>query len=318
MEEKQATNQNALKIGVVLLLAALGLLGYLYYGAQNKNVELGNMLNGKVNELSSAKTTIDSISTALDAKIAEVTALGGSVAELEKVKAQLEQDKKSLRNGQSFSAKKYEAKIKEYQAFLAEKDLEIAKLKEENGILITQNQTLETEKQSVISENTGLKTTYKNTKDSLTGVVNDVSTKNQELANKVKVGSALKAVNVQIAAISSRGRERTGTVRNRKIDQLKVSFILPSNQLTETANKDIYVRLTDPEGGVINDMAKGGVLNYNNQEIGYSTKQTVLYNNNDQKVDILYKKEQAMKSGKYSVELYSEGFKIGTGSFAVK
>jgi hypothetical protein len=30
-----------------------------------------------------------------------------------------------------------------------------------------------------------------------------------------------------------------------------------------------------------------------------------------------YKKEQALKSGKYGVELYAEGFKIGTGSFAV-
>ena len=78
------------------------------------------------------------------------------------------------------------------------------------------------------------------------------------------------------------------------------------------------MRLLDPNGGVINDMNKGGVLKYNNQEIGYSMKQSVLYTNNDQAVDMYYKKDQALKSGTYSVELYSEGFKIGTGSFLVK
>jgi hypothetical protein len=31
-----------------------------------------------------------------------------------------------------------------------------------------------------------------------------------------------------------------------------------------------------------------------------------------------YKKEQALKSGKYGVELYAEDFKIGTGSLALK
>jgi FtsZ-binding cell division protein ZapB len=321
MENNQNTqnnNQGALKIGLVLLLAAVTLLGYLYYGAQNKNTELQTLLTGKVDELSTARVKIDSISTALDAKIEEVKALGGNIAELEKVKAQLEQDKKNLRNSQGFSAKKYEAKIKEYTEFLAQKDIEIAKLKEENGILITQNQTLETEKQGFIAENSGLKTTLRTTKDSLTGVVTEVSTQNEDLKRKVTIGSALKAVNVQVAAISSRGRERTGEVKNRKIDQLKVSFILPSNDLTETTNKDIYVRLTDPAGGVINDMAKGGVLNFNNQEIGYSLKQSVLYQNNDQKVDVYYKKDQALKSGKYGVELYAEGFKIGNGSFTVK
>jgi hypothetical protein len=318
MENNQTTNQSALKIGVVLLLSALALLGWLYYGAQNKNAELQKMLSGKLDELGTARTKIDSISRALDSKIAEVQSLGGNIEELEKVKAQLEKDKQNLRNANGFSAKKYEAKIKEYETFLSEKDAEIAKLKEENGILVTQNQSLETEKQAVIAENSGLRSNLKNTKDSLTNVVTEVSTKNDELSRKVKVGSALKAVNVQIAAVSGRGREREGAAKNRKIDQLKVSFVLPSNSLTETSNKDIYVRLTDPNGAVINDMAKGGVINYNNQEIGYSLKQTVFYQNNDQKVDLFYKKDQAMKTGQYSVELYSEGFKIGTGNFTVK
>jgi hypothetical protein len=243
-----------------------------------------------------------------------VKALGGNIEELEKIKSQLEQDKKNLKTNAGFSAKNYETKIAGYEKFLAEKDVELQKLRDENKELAAQYQLVKEEKQQVVAQNTSL--SY--SKDSLTQKVSEVSSVNEDLRKKVTVGSALKAVNVQVAAISSRGKERTGEVKNRKIDQLKISFILPSNPLAETNNKEIFLRVTDPEGGVLNDMAKGGVLNYANQEIGYSLKENVLYNNSDQKVDVFYKKEMAFKSGQYKIEIFSEGYKIGTGSFAVK
>jgi predicted nucleic acid-binding Zn-ribbon protein len=314
MEQHSPSNSNTIKIGLVVLLGALGLLGYLYYGAQTENADLQKLLTGKVDELSNTKVKLDSISRALDAKIAEVQSLGGSIEELEKIKVQLENDKKKLRSDANFSVKKYDDKIKGYETFLAEKEVELQKLREENGILTSQNQTLQTEKQTVLAENTGLKST----RDSLKTTLIEATTTNEDLKQKINVGSALKAVKVDVSALSSRGKERSGEVKNRKIDQLKVSFILPSNPLTATNNKEIFLRLMDPDGGVINDMNKGGVLKFNNQEIGYSLKQSVLYTNNDQPVDMFFKKDQALKSGKYTAELYSEGFKIGNGSFLVK
>jgi hypothetical protein len=314
MEENQSSNQNSLKIGIVVLLGALGLLAYLYYGSKNENTELQKVLSGKLDELSTTRIKLDSISRNLDEKIAEVTALGGNIEELEKIKAQLEQDKKNLRANAGSSVKKYEAKIAEYETFLAEKDVELAKLREENQELALQYQTEKEEKQKVIAQNT----TLSFAKDSLNQKVSEVSTVNEDLRKKVTVGSALKAVNVQVAAISSRGKERTGEVKNKRIDQLKVSFILPTNPLAETNNKEIFLRVTDPEGGVLNDMGRGGVLNFANQEIGYTLKESVAYTRNDQKVDLFYKKDMAFKPGEYKIELFSEGFKIGNGSFAVK
>jgi len=85
MEQQASNNSNTLKIGVVVLLGALGLLGYLYYGSQTENEDLQKLLTGKVDELSSTKVKLDSISRSLDAKIAEVQALGGSVEELQKI-----------------------------------------------------------------------------------------------------------------------------------------------------------------------------------------------------------------------------------------
>lgn len=312
--EQTPSNQNTLKIGIVVLLAALALLSFLYYSSKTENAELQKALTGKVDELSITKTKLDSISVALDQKIAEVTSLGGNIEELEKIKAQLENDKRKLSSGASFSSKKYEAKIADYKKFLDEKDAYILQLKEENGMLVSQNLTLNEEKQVVITQNTSLLST----KDSLNKKVSEVSSEKEKLQNRVKVGSAISAVNVNVSALSSRGKERTGEVRNRRIDQLKITFMLPSNRLAESNNKEIFLRLMDPDGGVLNDMNKGGVLKIDSKEIGYSIKQNVLFTNNDQLVDMYYKKDMDFKSGKYTIEIFAEGNKIGTGSFLVK
>ncbi|MCU0326945.1 MAG: hypothetical protein MUF45_17170 [Spirosomaceae bacterium] len=315
MEATTNNSNGILKITIGVLVGVLALLGYLFMGARNETLELQKTLTTKVEQLSSTQIKLDSISQSLDSKIAEIEQLGGNVAELENIKAQLEADKKKLKSDLSFSIEKYETKIKEYETFLAQKDDDIRKLKEENGILVTKNQTLETEKQAVISENTGLKTE----KEALTQTVADYTTQNDDLKRKVTMASAMKAVNVQVTALNSRGKERDGgEYKSSRIDRLKISFIMPSNPVAERNNKDIYVRVMDSNGAVLNENGTGGVMQFNGKELGYSTKQAVLFENNDQKVDLFYGKGNSYKSGKYSIELYSEGFKIGSGSFDVK
>lgn len=314
MESNSQNNSGTLRVGLIVLLAAVALLGYLYFSSQSKNKELQGLLDGKVTELSDTKVKLDSIGRALDAKILEVEALGGSVEELQKIKAELERDVASLKSSSNFSVKKYNDKIAEYERFLVAKDEEILKLKEENGLLSSENLTLRTEKDEVVSQNVILNTA----KDSLSNKVEEVSTKNKDLQEKVNIASALKALNVQVVGLTSKGKEKDGKLKTKRIDQLKITYNLQANQLTEKANKEVFLRILDPNGAVLNDMGRGGVLNFGGKEIGYTLRQTVLYTNSDQKVDMYYKKEQEFNSGVYTIELYSEGFKIGTGNFQVK
>jgi len=75
----------------------------------------------------------------------------------------------------------------------------------------------------------------------------------------------------------------------------------------------------DPDGAIVSDMANGsGTFSVDGNETVYTTKQTVNYTNNNQKVELLYTRGIPYKPGKYTVELYSEGFKIGSGAFAVR
>lgn len=211
METTQSNNNNGLlKVIIVVMAGVLALLGYLFMGARNETLELQKSLTSKVEQLSTTQIKLDSISKSLDEKILEVQGLGGSVAELEAVKAQLENDKKKLKTDLSFSAQKYESKIKDYETFLVAKDDDIRKLKAENGILVAKTQTLETEKQQVIVENTSLKTEKAELTTTLTKTVDDFTTKNNDLKRQVNLASAMKAINVQVTALSSKGKERDG------------------------------------------------------------------------------------------------------------
>jgi predicted nucleic acid-binding Zn-ribbon protein len=307
-------NQGTFKVIIGVLVGVLALLGYLFMGARNETFELQKSLTSKVEQLSSTQIKLDSISKSLNEKIAEVQSLGGNVAELDAMKAQLENDKKKLKSDFSFSMQKYETKIKDYETFLVAKDDDIRKLKEENGMLVARTETLENEKQQFIVENTSLKTEKEVLNTTLTQTVAD----NDDLKRKVTLASSMKAINVQVAALSSKGKVREGgAYKASRIDQIRVSFIMPSNPVAAQDNKDIFIRVLDANGAVVEN-GTGGVVQADGKEIGYTFKQTVPFENNDQKVDLTSGKGANYGKGNYTVELYSEGFKIGKGSFTVK
>jgi len=293
----------------VLLLLNLVLVYFIYHEKQ-ENLAKDEIITAKTEEVLSIKTKLDSISTELDIKIAEIQKLGGSVDSLVALKAQLEKDKKELKNANTYSAANYNQKIKNYEAVLSEKDGEIARLKQELGIATTKNEELNQKVTGLESE-----------KQLLADSVSTYSAQNKELVEKVTLASALHAESVNVNAVSSKGKEREGgKYKAKRIDKLRVNFKLAENAVVKQNEKDIYLRVLDPDGAVLSDMATGsGSFMFNGKELIYSSKQTVSFTNTGQSVDIFYGRGGIpMKDGKYAIELYSEGFKIGEGDFTVK
>ncbi|MBN8824399.1 MULTISPECIES: hypothetical protein [unclassified Spirosoma] len=304
-------NSRSYLLVALLVLAALNvLLLYFYYQERQDNKTKDATIAAKTEEVLIAKTKLDSISAQLDAKIAEIQQLGGNIDSLMKVKAQLEVDKNELKNVGSFDSKKYDQKIRNYQALLAQKDQEIARLKEENGVLSQQNATL-------AEENTGLKAERQTLSDSVVAV----STKNQELTEKVTIAAALRAENITVDAINKRGKEKDGgTYKAKRIDKIKVSVRLAPNGLAKQEEKVLYMRILDPSGAVISDLATGsGEFTYGGQGMIYTAMQRFNFDNSRQTVDFIYGRgSQRFNEGKHIIEIYCEGFRIGEGEFTVK
>jgi len=310
-------NQDQKQDRRTLLWAALAVLAilnvvlfYFYYQERQNNRDKDTIIAAKTDEVLSTKNKLDSISVQLDAKIAEIQQLGGSVDSLIVLKQELDRDRQTLRNSNAFSAKKYEDKIRNYESILTRKDTEIAQLKEELGIVTAKNEELS---QAV----SGLE----GDKQLLADSVTNYAVQNRELNEKVTIASALRAENITVNALSSKGKERDGgSYKARRIDKLRIDFRLGPNAVAKQDRKEVYLRILDPDGAVLSDMATGsGAFIHNGREMIYSSKEAINFNNTSQNMGIMYGRGGIpFKDGKYAVELYSEGFKIGQGDFTVK
>ncbi|MCX6193629.1 MAG: hypothetical protein NTX34_03940 [Cytophagales bacterium] len=313
---EQSPNNNS-KSAIIVLAVLTAVLGVLYFRSNQTTKDQATQNEKKAVELSNTRAQLDSISTQLDAKIAEIKSLGGQVADLEALKIQLQQDKASLKSANHATIASYEAKIKEYNAVLTTKDGEIVELKKQNGILTENNQVLTTQNTTLNTENSGLK----NQNQTLADTISSVSQRNKELARKVSIAAALKAQNLKVLAVNAKGKEtERSRLNGKKIEKLKVVFSLATNPITKLENKTVYVRVIDGEGATLSDEAIGsGRISINGKEVSYTAKQTFEYTNDSQTVAVTYPRGGvAYKAGKYSVELYAEGFLIGTGAFEVK
>ncbi len=294
---------------ITILLLLSGGLAYLYWQEKTVNELSKEKITGQLTAQLAASTKLDSMSRELNFKINEVKSLGGDISSLLKIKENLEADKKSISKKNIIIGEEFSLKLKNYENILAQKDQEIIKLRQANGILTTENQTLN-------SENTGLKTEKQKLADS----VSSIAAKNRELSEKVTLASALRAETINVYAISAKGKEREASnINARKVDKIRISFHLVDNPLAKLEEKEIFVRLLEPNGAIIADMATGsGLFKYNGQELIYTTLKRENYSNTHQLIEILYARGQAYRQGKYAIELYCEGYKIGQGTFDVK
>lgn len=316
MQNEEQKKQSTAWTVVVILAVVSAMLGFLYIQQRAELTNQEAVVMEKARELSSTRLKLDSLSTALSLKIEEVERLGGDIAELTKVKAQLEADKVALSRSKKADTGKYLAKIKQYETYMAEKDAQIAQLREENQLLAANNDslnvqvgTLRNERQMLVQRQT-----------ELTDSVMTYTAQNKELAAKVNRAAALKAQNLKVLAVTSRGKTKEDDAyKSKRVDKIKLVFDLPENPLTRQETKDIYVRVLDPQGAVLSDDATGsGEFLINGQETKFTTRESVAYMNSNQKVEMLYDNSTQFRPGKYSVELYAEGYRIGGGNFVIR
>lgn len=314
-QEMPSPRHGTLPVLVGTLVGTLALLAYLFAGARNETAEVQKLLTTKVEQFALVQLRLDSIAKALDIKIAEVRRLGGNVLELERIRRQLDADTKKLKYDLRFSEQQYQLKISDYEQVLLDSENDLQRLRAENTTLLGQARQLEAEKQRILTQNEGLR----REKEALAQTIVDYSRQNKELKDQVTRASALKAVNVEIRTLAHNGRERRGGIyKAARIDRLKITFSLPANPLASRGPKDIYLRLLDPNGAVLSDSGIGGVLRADGRELGYTYRQTVMLEDNDQSVSLIFHLEAPYTPGLYTVELYAEGYRIGEGQFKVK
>jgi len=302
VKETKSNNKVWIIVLAVVLLAINGIQGFFNY-KQNDEIKEKTVL------IDQTKQQRDSMQVALTAKIEELKAasaqieqIGGENAELKAQIEQLEQIKKELQGNAKYKSLYFRAKseidnankiaadskaeVEKYKIQLAQQDTSITKLKQDLSVRDQNISSLEQEK--------------------------------SELAKKVAVASVLKAENIKVVAVSSKGKEKIGEAfKGKAIDQIKIVFTIAENKVAQKNTKELFIRIVEPDGATITS-SDGGEFKYNTQTLFYTTKTSILFNGLISPVSLTYTKESPYKVGKQTIEVYSEGSLIGTGSFVVE
>lgn len=299
IEPKKASNKTAIIIALLSIIVIIQSIK-IYLDYQQK-VEVNAQLATTEEDLATTMQRLNEIQTELTQKIQEIEKLGGDITELEKAKAEVDAELKRTRSRTSRNIKELKDRVEGYEELLKLKDEELEKLKSLN--------------KELYSENRNLKTTQNQLNDS----INQLSKNTDVLASKVAIASQLKAENIAVVSVNSRGKERTSPFRSKQLEKLKVEFNIAENKVAPIEGKKIVIRVTDENGQVIFDVAKGsGTFMLDNKEEFYTVGQEILFDNTRQKMSFIYEKGSEYAAGTYTVDIYTDGYLMGQMEFKVK
>ncbi|MEM8567118.1 MAG: chromosome segregation protein SMC [Bacteroidota bacterium] len=296
-----AKKNNRSLIIIILLAVVVIVQGIKIYLDHQESIAKEDQLANTEEELAITMQRLTDISKELDEKITEIEELGGDVEELEQAKAEIEAELSKNRRVSRRAIQDLKDKVGGYELLLKAKDEEIAQLKEINSELLTENTSLKTEK-NVLNDS-----------------LSQLSESKEELASKVAKASELRVENIQIFAINSRGKEREAPFKARQVDKLKVIFNISENEVAPVEGKNVLIRVIDGNGQVIFDVTRGsGTFMLNDREEFYTANQEILFDNTNQQLSFEYEKGSDYESGLYRIEVYTEGYKMGSRQFEIK
>lgn len=296
---KKASNKTAIIIALLSIIVIIQSIK-IYLDYQDK-AEVNQQLATTEEDLASTMQRLNDIQIELNQKITEIEKLGGDITELEKAKAEVDAELKRTRSRTSRNIKELKDRVEGYEQLLRLKDEELEKLKSLNKELYSENRNL------------------KSTQNVLSDSINRLSKNKDELATKVAIASQLKAENIAVVSLTGRGKERTSPFRSKQLETLKVEFNIAENKVAPIEGKKIMIRVTDENGQVIFDVAKGsGTFMLDGKEEFYTVAQEILFDNTRQKLSFLYEKGSEYASGNYTVDIFTDGYRMGQVEFKVK
>jgi hypothetical protein len=288
-EKKPST---ALVVLVILLAIAVVILGYKYFTESRQlgqtteekailedvKSDLEKQLRDMIVEYDSLKTTNDSVNGLL-------------VKEQDKIT--------NLLRMQATDAEK----IRKYQG-------ELETLRKVMRSYIVQIDSLNTRNRELTAENIQVKeqlTTAESEKVALS--------KEKEILNtQVELAKVLSAKSIVAQPLNKSDKANN---KVNKVAKVKVCFTVRENAVSEAGTKDVYLRIIRPDEVVL-PAGSGETFVFNGEQVVYSAKRQLEYENKDIDMCIFWDKNADLIAGNYTVVLYAENYEIGSATFTLK
>lgn len=308
-EEPKSGGGKGIIIALVIVVIALGgVTAWLF----NEKSELESTIDAQTSTIDEKDEEIGNITSELTAQAdeyrrlaAEYEAMGEENEALLAQAEELDAQVKKWKGSANWNASQRKALKKEIEKMQAETQLD----------LLAKDEELEIIKQFADS--------LKASNDSLHTVQGEIQDENASLSDLVRVASVLKTENFSVSAINKKNKEYNdddNEFKGKNVDKLRVKFNFSDNKVAKKDSKEVILRLIEPSGTVLFDLSTGGgsFTNAEGKTDFYTDKQAILFDNSKQQVSFLYNKGSEYESGKYVIEVYGNGYLIGSSSFTVK
>ncbi len=302
-QEKERKNRPIIYWVVILLL--LGACAVMFY----KNNQLANdsekdrqKLMAQIDSVKSDRSALQADFDAASAKIDQLVSTNAKLdSNLERDKQEILELRRKIKSlmGNAHASKADLAKARDLIASLNDKttqyEARIAELEKENAILTNKNTVLTRERDSTVTQNIAIK----------------------------KVASALHCSNMRLEAVHvKRNGQEVETEKAKKANALKITFDIDENHIAESGNKDIYVRLVGPDGSVLSSPGNGSgtIKTAKGDQISFSLHKIISLTKSQPVKDVSldWRQDGKYDKGSYLIEIFSEGYKVGSGNVILK
>ena len=283
---QQQSSLKGYKVVIGLMALVMIVMSVLYYkqiqtlrgSSEELTVERDNLIS----ELDSLKVDFNNIMTENDTIREHIS------AERFRADSLMEQLKKE--RGWSYAkVKQYEKELGTMRVLLKGYIRQIDSLNQLNTRLVSENAAMR-------RDITGLRQRADRAEES-----------QQELQAQVRKASVVTVRDINLSALN--GKDQV-VKKARRATNLRVDFILNANSLAQLGERDVYVRVKGPNDMILGNV-NSGLFQYQGQKINFSAKRTVDYQGEDLPVAIYFGGE-SITEGRYNVELYMDGYLIGT------
>lgn len=295
---------NTIIYWVVIVILLAGCI-YLYM-SKNKLAEDKQTMeiqkNQTIDSVNADRASLESDFAAASAKIDQLvsqnsrldSALQNDKAAMAKLQSQI-RSVLANKNATQAELKKAKQMIDQLTDKSRQYEARIAELEKENTVLTGENKVLTKERDSTVERNIALK----------------------------KAGSVLHAANIRMDPIHKRknGKEKE-TTKAKKVDVLRITFDIVENRIAESGTKQVYVRIMGPDGNVLStpSNASGVMATADGNQIKYSVLKNVMLTQNQPVKDVVVDWQQDGNYGKgtYSIEIFNDGYKVGSGKVELR
>lgn len=301
MENESKSNKKNLLYTIVgmLVLIVLVLL-YLLNNISNKQditekakTEVEVALKGKEEALSQAEVLLEQYKKDSLALAGDNLILSEDLIRRKKEIAKLVSELKTTKANSQSSLNELKAQLEEFTSRLA-------KLESENKELTAKNTVLENQNTNLNNNNTLL---------------------SAEKTKLIALASRLQASAVKIETLKKKwltGKE-TGTLKATAVEAFRISFSINENTVALAGDKTLYIKITGPEGITLANNGQGGTFDIDGKSSKYTYKISSVFENTTKPVQpTVWKPTAQLKTGKYTVEIYSDGYKMGSSILDLK